>query len=198
MVKENNIKKSLLAGILIGLGVIINLQMENPIIGALLFSFGLLTIIEMQLYLYTGKIGFITKDLKNDIPRMIIILIVNCIGIAIAIGLYSLGNQSFISLISAAAAAKFNKSILTLFINGFFCGMLIHFAVKNKKVVLTIFAIIIFILIKAEHCIADFPYLLFNFSIVNIMKFISIILGNSIGAILIERLCKYKWTDMPD
>ena len=46
----------------------------------------------------------------------------------------------------------------------------------------------IFILIGAEHCIADFPYLLFNFSIINIIKFISIIIGNSIGAILIERL----------
>lgn len=55
------IKKSILAGILIGLGVIINLQSENPIIGALLFSFGLLTIIRMQLNLYTGKIGFLTK-----------------------------------------------------------------------------------------------------------------------------------------
>jgi len=58
---SNIIKKSILAGILIGLGVIINLQSENPIIGALLFSFGLLTIIQMQLYLYTGKIGFLTK-----------------------------------------------------------------------------------------------------------------------------------------
>lgn len=56
-----NIKKSILAGILIGLGVIINLQSANPIIEALLFSFGLLTIINMQLNLYTGKIGYLNK-----------------------------------------------------------------------------------------------------------------------------------------
>ena len=74
------------------------------------------------------------------------------------------------------------------FINACFCGALIHFAVKNKVIIFTIFAIMIFILIGAEHCIADFPYLLFNFSIINIIKFISIIIGNSIGAILIERL----------
>ena len=68
--------------------------------------------------------------------------------------------------------------------------MLIHFAVKNKVTILTVFAVMIFILIGAEHCIADFPYLLFNITPINILKFISIILGNSLGAILIERLSK--------
>ena len=57
----NGIKKSILAGILIGLAVINNLQSKNPVIGALLFSFGLLTIIQMQSSLYTGKIGYILE-----------------------------------------------------------------------------------------------------------------------------------------
>ena len=48
------VKKSILAGILIGLGVIINLQASTPLV----VSFGLITIIYMQLNLYTGKIGF--------------------------------------------------------------------------------------------------------------------------------------------
>ena len=68
--------------------------------------------------------------------------------------------------------------------------MLIHFAVKNKQTILTIFAVMIFILIGAEHCVADFPYLLFNFSFINVIKLFAIIIGNSIGAILIERLSK--------
>ena len=187
------IKKSILAGILIGLGVIINLQSEVPAMGALLFSFGLLTIINMQLNLYTGKIGFF-KELNystfTTIVFLITILIFNCIGIAATIGLYALGNQNFVGIISAAAAIKFSKNIITLFINACFCGALIHFAVKNKVTILTIFAVMIFILIGAEHCIADFPYLLFNLSPINVLKFTSIVLGNSIGAILIERLSK--------
>ena len=194
MIKElficNNTKKSYLAGILIGLGVIINLQAGNPTLGALLFSFGLLTIIEMQLFLYTGKIGFVTADTKTRLPMAILILIFNCIGIAATVGLYALGNQNFVGIISAAAATKFSKTIITLFINACFCGALIHFAVKNKVTILTIFAVMIFILIGAEHCIADFPYLLFNFSPISLLKFISIIIGNSLGAILIERLSK--------
>jgi len=187
---NNSIEKSLLAGILIGLGVIINLQANNPILGSLLFSFGLLTIIEMQSLLFTGKIGFIVKDIKDLLPKSLIILIFNYIGITITVCLYAIGNQNFIETISIAATAKFTKSIFTLFINGCFCGALIHFAVKNKKTILTIFAVMIFILIGAEHCIADFPYLLFSLSIINIIKLIAIIFGNSIGAILIERLCK--------
>lgn len=182
------INKSLLAGILIGLGVIINTQMQIPIVGPMLFSFGLLVIINMQLNLYTGKIGFVTT--LKETPFLLTVLIFNFIGIAVTIGLYTLANNGFIPLISAAAAVKFSKSILTLFINAIFCGMLIHFAVKNKIHIFTIFAIMIFILIGAEHCIADFPYLLFNFSLMNLLKFISIIIGNSIGSILIERLCK--------
>ena len=183
----NRIKQSLLAGILIGLGVINNLQSKNPVIGALLFSFGLLTIIQMQLSLYTGKIGYFSE--LHEIPFLFTVLIFNFTGIAATIGLYALSNQSFIDVISAAAAAKFAKSALTLFINAAFCGALIHFAIKNnKKIILTIFAVMIFILIGAEHCVADFPYLLFNLSPINIFKFIGIVLGNSIGAILIERL----------
>lgn len=183
---NSSIKKSTLAGILIGLGVIINTQTTPPVLGALLFSFGLLTIINMRLYLYTGRIGFLTRD--SIIKVLVVILIFNLIGVAATVGLYAIGNQNFIGIISAAAATKFSKTFLTLFINACFCGALIHFAVKNKVIILTIFAIIIFILIGAEHCIADFPYLLFNFSIVNFIKFIVIIIGNSIGAIIIERL----------
>ena len=177
------IKKSFLAGLLIGLGVIINLQSDNRIIGALLFSFGLLTIIQMQLLLFTGKVGYLSENLP-------LILLFNFIGIAITIWLYIIANPGFEEIITNAAALKFSKSLLTLFINGCFCGALIHFAVKNKINLLTVFAIMIFILIGAEHCIADFPYLLYNFSALNVAKLISIICGNSVGALAIEGLSK--------
>lgn len=181
------IKYSFLAGLLIGLGDIICLLIQSKILGAILFSFGLVTIINMQLYLFTGKIGFLNK---NNASQMLQILIFNFIGIAATVGLYAIANPSLIPLLSAAAAIKFGKETLTLFINAVFCGALIHFAVKNKITILTIFAVMIFILIGAEHCIADFPYLLFNFSPISLLKFISIVIGNSLGAILIERLSK--------
>ena len=187
----NNIKKSTLAGILIGLGVIINVQSEIPIIGALLFSFGLLTIIYMQLNLFTGKIGF---SANYSIPFLLIMLLFNFIGITVTTFLYTLGNPNFLVALEMSAITKFSKDIFTLFFNGMFCGALIHFAVKNKQTILTIFAIMIFILIGAEHCVADFPYLLIRFSWINLLKLFGIIIGNSVGAIFIEGLCSWKNT----
>ena len=70
--------------------------------------------------------------------------------------------------------------------------MLIHFAVKIKSIPVTFLAIAIFILIGAEHCIADFPYLLVNFNLINLIKWAVIIIGNSIGAIAIEILTTEK------
>jgi len=51
-------KHAEVAGFLIGLGVIINTLAANSILGAFLFSFGLLTIIELKLPLFTGQVGF--------------------------------------------------------------------------------------------------------------------------------------------
>ncbi len=175
--------KAIIAGLLIGLGVIINTQTKPPILGALLFSFGLLTIIHLGLPLFTGKVGFLGKNL---LP----ILIFNIVGIELTFFAYCLSNPKYYEILKQAAEIKFSKTWLQMLFGGIFCGMLIHFAVKNKVYVFTIFAIMIFILIGAEHCIADFPYLLFNFSFINLLKFINIIIGNSIGSILIEKLCK--------
>ena len=166
---------SIIAGLLIGLGVIINTQTQPPIIGALLFSFGLLTIIHLKLPLYTGKIGFLKDNL-----------------VLILFAAYCIANPSFYEALAAIAAVKFEKTYMQMLFGGIFCGMLIHFAVKCKVPYLTSMAVIIFILIGAEHCIADFPYLLTTLSISNIGKFCMVILGNSIGAILIERGILYE------
>ena len=174
---------SIIAGILIGLGVIINTQTDPPFLGALLFSFGLLTIIQLKLPLFTGRIGF----LENNI---LLVLFCNLIGIELIFCLYCLSHPFYYDFLQQIAIAKFSKNFMQMFIDGIFCGMLIHFAVKCKVSYLTSMAVIIFILIGAEHCIADFPYLITYSNPTNILKYIMIILGNSIGAIFIEKLIK--------
>lgn len=177
--------KSILAGLLIGLGVIINLQTSPPILGAILFSFGLLTIIHMKLPLYTGKIGYVLDDsqIRKNLP---IIIIGNIIGVGAIVTLYMHGNYQFLDIIDAAAAFKFEKNIFMFLVNGIFCGILIHIAVKNKNTLITMLSVIIFILIGAEHCIADFPYFLSCPTLFNFIKILCVILGNSLGAIAIE------------
>lgn len=144
--------KSVVAGFLIGLGVIINTLTTIPLVGPALFSFGLLTIITLQLPLYTGKIGFLNK-------KSHIILLYNLAGIILCILFYGFANPDFILLLQQNAEIKFSKSILQMLIYGIYCGTLIHFAVKTKHTIITIMAIMIFILIGGEHCIADYPYL---------------------------------------
>ena len=175
---------SFLAGILIGLGVIINTQMSNPIIGACLFSFGLLSVIALQVPLYTGKIGYINR--KNTFTTLSYLL-GNFIGICFIILCYIFANPEFYPALVAKAEIKFSKTFWEMFYNGVICGMLIHFAVKIKNNITTIFAVMIFILIGAEHCIADAPYLIANFNWINALKLLIVIIGNSIGAIIIER-----------
>ena len=180
-------KNAAIAGFLIGLGVIINTLAPNPILGAALFSFGLLTIIHMQLPLYTGQIGFITEKKISDLCW---ILIFNFIGIVFAVSLKIVPNDTFTLILQDKASIKFSKTLFQMFTDAFLCGTLIHFAVKCKQYIIIIMSVMIFILIGAEHCIADFPYLIFNFSFENCLKFLMVVMGNSAGAIFLENILK--------
>ena len=180
-------RNAAVAGFLIGLGVIINTLAANPVLGAALFSFGLLTIIDLQIPLYTGQIGFIKNKKIQD---LIYILLFNLLGIAICVGAFYFKDSSFKEILINKSIIKFDKTFLQIFIDAFYCGTLIHFAVKCKKQLITVMAVTIFILIGAEHCIADFPYYIINISLVNSLKFLLIIMGNSCGAIFLENILK--------
>ena len=175
-----NYRQAGAAGMLIGFGVIINTIMENPVIGALFFGFGLLTIVKLSIPLYTGRIGFYQDR------TLVGVLIGNLIGIAVTIFLYLCANPDFNVALEQTATIKFTKSYLQMFCCALLCGMFIHFAVKVKDSIVVIMAIAIFILIGAEHCIADFPFLLANPTLENFIKWCLVILGNSWGAMYIE------------
>lgn len=182
-----NFNQSIIAGALIGFGVIINLLIAPPILGAALFSFGLLAIIQLQIPLYTGRIGFVINRTKQP---YLLILLGNCLGILLIVSIYAIANPEFTTLIVQAAAIKFSKSFISIFLYGCLCGFLIHIAVKCKVPIITIGAIIIFILIGSEHCIADIPYLYIYCSWLNILKWLLVVVGNSVGAVFAEGFLK--------
>ena len=175
-----NYRQAVVAGMLIGFGVIINTIMVNPIIGALFFGFGLLAIIALGIPLYTGRIGFYQDK------TLVGVLIGNLIGVVVTIFIYLCANPDFHNALVQTAQIKFTKNYFEMFCYALLCGMLIHFAVKIKQVPVTILAIAIFILIGAEHCIADFPFLLAHLNLENFIKWCLVILGNSWGAMYIE------------
>ena len=59
------IMKSILAGVLIGIGACIYTKCTNQYLGAFLFSFGLLGVLNFEALLFTGKIGYFSfKETK--------------------------------------------------------------------------------------------------------------------------------------
>ena len=188
MGKVNN--TSILSGILVGIGVIINVLSPNKYIGSMLFSLALLTIIDLQLQLFTGQIGF-AIDKKFTFIEYIFMLFYNLLGVSVVVNLYHFiaTNASYEQMIQIAAN-KFAHTHIQLLICGIMCGILMMIAVYCKNMIITIFCIMTFILSGYEHCIASFPFLVFAPSIVNLTKFLMIVIGNSLGSIITNMLIK--------
>ena len=73
--------KSILAGIMIGIGGTIYLSLDNKIVGSILFAIGLFIIVVYSFNLYTSKIGYLINNFnKKYIRELIITLIGNFIG----------------------------------------------------------------------------------------------------------------------
>lgn len=188
---KNLLLQSISAGIIIGIAGLTFLSVSNPIIGSLLFAFGLITILIQDYKLYTGRIGKLSKC--ADIPTLLIILIGNFIG---AFGLGLLLN--FIGVCGGAqatavaiCATKTGKSLLQSFILACGCGAIMEIAVNNYKESNNIFivalCVMVFILCGFEHCIAN----MFYFAFAHCFSFgylLIQILGNTIGAIFMNRL----------
>lgn len=200
---------SILAGLLIAIGGIIYLSCKsiNVIMGAFFFAFGLFSIINFKLDLFTGKVGYIFDNKVNFLVDLLIILLGNGIG-CILVGyilrspilLNDLRFENIISIANEVSLVKLNSSWLTILILSILCGIMIYIAVEVSKrdfhpiikVVTTFFAIAIFILGGFEHCVAN----MFYFSLANVwslktvLYILIMVIGNSIGSLLIYGLLK--------
>lgn len=196
-----NITEGILAGILISIGGAVFLfclgegTQLSKYVGALFFTTALFCICVKGYSLYTGKIGYLfQKHKKEDLSVLLWGLFGNALG-TIACG-YLLAftfpalKETALSVCSGKLAQGYGFAL----IRACFCGMLVYFAVdiyKSEKNVLGIFLCIpTFILSGYEHSIADIFYFAAS-GIVSIQAFgylWIIILGNSLGALLIPLL----------
>jgi len=192
---RKNFPDGILAGIMIAIGGSVFLACDNRYIGAVLFSVALLSICLFGFSLYTGKIGFlVAAHRKYDILSVLYGLLGNIVATVIC-GLllaYALPN-----LHEAAVSACNNRLMqlpLQTFIRGVFCGVLMYAAVftyREKKTLSGIFFCVpVFILAGFEHSIADMFYfsLALNFSGNTLVFLLLVILGNTLGGMLIPLL----------
>lgn len=192
--------KSILAGIMIGIGGTIYLSLDNKIVGSILFAIGLFIIVVYSFNLYTGKIGYLINNFnKKYINELIITLIGNFIG-TFFVG-FILRYTRIYNMISEKAKTladiKLNDTLISILILSFFCGILMYLAVNTYKEVkdigkyLAVFlGVIVFILCGFEHCIANMYYFSVSstWCLNTLLYLLVMILGNSLGGILIP-LC---------
>ena len=184
---EDIFVKSFLAGLCIALGGVGYLQCPTPLLGSLLFAFGLIIILNKGFSLYTGKIGYCSKSILSE---LLVIFLGNLCGAFLMGCLFSPIVQE---QAQALLLNKNNLNMVELFSRSVGCGMIMYLTVsiynKNPNVLIVIVGIMLFILSGYEHCIAYIAYCGMasdiNFNILGIS-----ILGNSLGSIFIYRLEK--------
>ena len=181
---------ALLAGICISIGCIVNLMVGGGIPGAVLFTFGLITVVHYKYALYTGTAGFINE--WKDIPILFwYVLIGNIIGcyITAEISIYAI--PELIDKTHDIVESRANVNEWQSFIRAIFCGFLMTTAVKfarENKWLPLLFAVPVFILAGFYHSIADAYYIIASKITYNdvigpqvLSNYVMCILGNFVG-----------------
>ena len=199
----------ILAGFMIGVGAIVFMSSDNRYIGAFLFSLGLFSVVCFKYGLFTGKVGYIPLRKPEYLIEVVITLFANLFGTFFAATLFRASrfctaavsglDLSACDRAKASMLAKINDSYLSSFVLAVFCGLLMFTAVdayrKCKEennfagaVFGVVFPVVVFIICGFNHCIADMAYY-FMAGCPQISKaiiyFIVVILGNSVGGMLV-------------
>ena len=187
------IPPAILAGICISIGCVVNLRVGG-VAGAVLFAFGLTTVVYYGMKLYTGTAGFIRR--KGDWSMLALVLIGNIIGCLLTAWLIGYAQPDCIEPASNILAGRLAKGPWACFLLAIGCGFImttaVEFARKGKMLPL-VFGVPVFILCGFAHSIADAFYFLVSptdqlLQTEVLVVYISEVLGNFVGCNL------YRWT----
>ena len=174
---------SIFAGAMIAIGAVIYLNCPNRIVGAFLFSIGLIVIMEFEFNLYTGKVGF-AKTVKDSL-RLVLIFIMNAIGCSL---IFLLPTNDAINIWTG----RLDYPLYVVFMKAVVCGILIYVCVHQHKInsrevsiLTTLVAIPAFILCGAEHSIADICFMLAarQITLEGITFILIVAIGNAVGSL---------------
>ena len=183
---------AILAGICISIGCVVNLRVGG-VAGAVLFAFGLTTVVYYGLKLYTGTAGFIR--MKGDWTMLALVLVGNIIGCLLSAWLIAYAQADCIEPASKILAGRLAKGPFACFLLAIGCGFImttaVEFARKGKMLPLLL-GVPVFILCGFAHSIADAFYFLVSpaeqvLQTDVLIVYISEVLGNFAGCNL------YRW-----
>lgn len=195
---------AILGGISVTLGGAVYLKIKDMfvganVIGAFLFTIGLLVICVRGYNLFTGKASKIVDEKPNYIFTLIVIWIGNFIGAVLFAALYNLGSMNIKDSARELCEAKLDKSYLSLFILGIVCNLLIFIAVDGYakikdpvgKYIVMFLGVSIFILAGTEHSVADMFFfsvsgILYERPIESLALILVVTAGNVVGGIFLS------------
>lgn len=157
-------RSAIIAGFCIALGGTVFLTLGG-IIGAILFTFGLLTVVHYGFRLYTGTAGFFEPTSFEEWWFLFVIIIGNIVG---CLGMAAIVSQTMPNLIAPSSdilskrieAGWFNDGLLAIC-----CGFIMTTAVKfgrDNMFLPLLFGVPLFIMCGFVHSIADAFYFLCN------------------------------------
>lgn len=188
------LRSSIFAGIFIGtagfgfLASGIQSETFGPLVGAILFSLGLLSVVGYKLKLYTGTAGFIQK---NEVGNLFFILFGNILG-CLCLGLISrISTMDIQGAAQKVLEFRLETGAIRCGLLGIPCGFLMTTAVRfarEKHYIPLLLAVPLFIVCGFTHCVADAFYytcvpvaFLKAHALQVIGVYVCIVLGNLIG-----------------
>lgn len=183
---------AILAGICISIGCVVNLRVGG-VAGAVLFAFGLTTVVYYGLKLYTGTAGFIRR--QGDWLMLLTVLFGNIIGCLLTAWLIAYAQPDCVEPAAKILTGRLAKGPWACFLLAIGCGFImttaVEFARKGKMLPLVL-GVPVFILCGFAHSIADAFYFLVSPADVVLQPtvlvvYLSEVLGNFVGCNL------YRW-----
>lgn len=183
----STLRSAVMAGVCVGLAGFGYLA-EKSIIGAVVFSFGLLAVVAYRLKLYTGTAGFFRRGEFGQLMLILLGNIVGCLLVALLARCSPMPLQQTAQTILEGRLANGPLFGALLAVGcGFIMTTVVTFARKGNVLPL-LFGIPLFINCGFPHCVADAFYYLcvpVDFLRANLLAvtvfYLSIVFGNFVG-----------------
>lgn len=159
------LRSAVIAGFTIGLagfGYLSMIGVLNGVVGAVVFAFGLLTIVAYKLKLFTGTAGFISMK-KEEFASLLLILVGNVIGCGIVALMTRLSPNDINSVAERIFTGRIMNGPLKSGILAIGCGFIMTTAVtfaRKGNMLPLIFGVPLFIFCGFPHCLVDAFYIL--------------------------------------
>lgn len=191
-------RSSALAGFTIGLAGFGYLTVGG-VPGAVVFAFGLLTVIAYGLKLFTGTAGFIGKD---EFPSLLLILLGNVTGCLTVALLTRLSPNDLQSVAQTIMQGRIANGAIRSGMLALGCGFIMTTSVtfaREKNYLPLLFGVPLFIFCGFPHCLVDAFYILttpFDFVKSNLTDLLAVygcvVAGNFIGCNLYRIILPQK------